>query len=880
MPPTSAGTSAVLADGEVVFVRPLHPPDTAAVLALHEGLGDRDRYLRFFGLPSGLDRLCAQIAGEAGPRHAAVGAFRRERLIGVAHFEVSADPTEAEVALAVDGRAQAHGVGTLLLEHLASLARNQGIRRFTGEVMAENNRMLRVFTDLGLPYRMSRGGPEREFVIVLEPGEDYWTALAERERVADVASLQSVLRPESVVVVGASRRTGSVGRAVLSNLLDGGFPGRLFAVNPHATEVAGVPCVPSVPQLPECPELAVVCVPAAAVPEAVEECGKRGVRAVVVISAGLTGTELGDRVVTAARTYGMRLVGPNCVGVADPGAGLNATFVPGTVPAGPVGVVSQSGGFAIALLESLRRLGLGLSSLVSTGDKYDVSGNDLLLWWLRDPATEIAVLYLESFGNPRKFSRLARMLARDKPVVAIRTGETEVAQRAAASHTAAAATPAVTRDALYEQAGVIAVDTISELVETVAALSWQSFPAGNRVAVLSNAGGAGVLAADACVRHGLVLPGIRPETADTLRALLPAQASLADPIDTTAAVAAETFGACLDAVLADPEVDAVLAATVPTALGDPMTAVPARIRRAGKPVLAVRLGQLAHVEPLADEQGPVTASYTDPADAAAALGHVVRYARWRAAPAVPAPELSDVDASRAASLVRSYLAAGRRWLAPPEVVDVLGCFGIPLVETRYAGTEDEAVAAFADLARPVALKADVEGMLHKSAQGGVALDVSDEARVRTIVAAWRREFGAGWRGVVLQPMAARGREFLVGINSDEVFGPLVVFGLGGTDTDVVADRAARLAPLTATDADRLLDGLRSSTKLFGGGQLDRDAVRNVLLRVSRLAELLPEVAELDLNPLVAGGDGCLALDARIRIEPRTPADPFLRRLRT
>ncbi|NKQ51788.1 GNAT family N-acetyltransferase [Amycolatopsis sp. K13G38] len=875
---TESGFTAVLADGEVVLVRPLRPQDTAAVLALHRGLDEHDRYLRFFGIPGNLDELSARIAAEPGPRHCAVGAFRQRDLVGVAHYEAGAEPTEAEVALTVDSRAQAHGVGTLLLEHLVSLARAHGIRRFTGEVLAENARMVRVFSDLGLPYRMTPGGPERQFVLDLAPGESYWTALAERERLADVASLESALRPRSVVVIGASRRSGSVGHAVLANLLDGGFPGKLFAVNPHATAISGVPCAPSVAELPECPDLAVVCVPAAAVPDAVEQCGKLGVRAVVVISAGLTGTELGERVVTAARTYGMRLVGPNCIGVANPGSRLNATFVPGAVPAGPVGVVSQSGGFAIALLESLRQLGIGLSSLVSTGDKYDVSGNDLLMWWQRDTGTGIAVLYLESFGNPRKFGRLARMLAREKPVLAIRTGDTEIARRAAASHTAAAATPAVTRDALYEQAGVIAVDTISELVETVAALSWQPLPAGNRVAVISNAGGAGVLAADACARHGLVLPDIGEETRAALRALLPDQASVRNPIDTTAAVDAALFGSCLDLLLADPAVDAVLAATVPTALGDPMAAVAQRVRACAKPVLAVRLGQLAHVEPLADEHGPATASYSDPADAAAALGHVARYARWRATPEGVAPELSDVDPARAVSLIRSYLAQGRRWLAPLEVVDVLGCFGIPLAETRYAEDEDAAATVFRELNRPLAMKADVEGLLHKSAAGGVVLDVGDETAARDVVRDWRRKFGAGWRGAVLQPMAARGRELLVGIHADETFGPLVVFGLGGTDTDLVADRTARLAPLTTADADRLLEGLRSSAKLFDG--LDRDAVRDVVLRISRLAELLPEVAELDLNPLLSTGSGAVVLDARIRIEPRTGADPFLRRLRT
>ncbi|HVV29462.1 MAG TPA: GNAT family N-acetyltransferase [Mycobacteriales bacterium] len=876
------GSNAVLADGEVVLVRPLGLGDADAVLRLHDSLDERDRYFRFFGVPAGLPALARRISAEPGPGHGAVGAFRQDRLVGVAHYEVGHDPVEAEVALAVDGRAQAHGVGTLLLEHLGSMARAAGIHRFTGEVLAENSGIIRVLSDLGLPFEMSAGGPERDFVLALEPGEGYWNALAERERVADVASLRAVLRPVSVAVAGASRHTGSVGHAVLANLIEGEYRGRLSAVNPYATEIEGIPCAPSVLELPDCPELVVVCVPAAAVPEVVEQSGQRGARAVLVISAGLTGTGLGERVLAAARKYGLRLVGPNCVGVAnaDPAVRLNATFVPGTVPPGTVGVVTQSGGFGIAVLEELRELGIGLSGLVSTGDKYDVSGNDLLLWWQRDRGTRIAVLYLESFGNPRKFGRLARGLARAKPVVAIRTGDTEVARRAAASHTAAAATPAVTRDALYRQAGVIAVDTVSDLVGTVAALSWQPLPGGNRVAVVSNAGGAGVLAADACARHGLLLPELSGATTEALRETLPGQASLRNPVDTTAGVNAEVFGRCLEIVLADPGIDAVLAAAVPTALGDPITAVAAKARDGGKPVLAVRLGQLGHVAPLGDGHGPATASYSDPAGAAEVLGHLARYAAWRARPGDTAAPLSNVDENKARMLVRACLSAGRRWLNPTEVTELLACFGIPTVETLHAANEHAAAAAFARLPKPVVLKADVEGLVHKSAAGGVVLGVRTKAEVRDVVTGWRRSFGNRWRGVVLQTTAEPGRELLAGISSDDVFGPLLVFGLGGTDTDLIADRAARLAPLTETDADELLDSLRSSRKLFESAELDRSAVRDVLVRLGKLAGALPEVAELDLNPLVVRSRGCVVLDARVRLEPRPPADPYLRRLRT
>ncbi|HET9138135.1 GNAT family N-acetyltransferase [Actinophytocola sp.] len=880
------GVRALLADGRVVAVRELGPADEAEVLDLHARLSERDQYLRFFGPMAPLGSVARQIARARDDGHAALGAYLGGVLIGVANYEVLGDdPNTAEVALVVDGAAQAHGVGTLLLEHLASLGRSRGLRRFVADVLAENHRMMKVFVDAGLAYRSTGGGPERQVMISLAPDETYLEAVGERERVADVASLAAVLRPGSVVVVGAGRRAGSVGNAVLRNLLGAGFAGALTAVNPHADEVAGVRCWPSVAELPEVPDLAVVCVPAAAVPDAVEQCGQRGIRAAVVISAGLSGSELGPAVLDAVRRHGMRLVGPNCVGVVntDPSVRLDATFARGAAPAGRVGVVTQSGGVGIALMESLRQLGLGVSTLVSTGDKYDVSGNDLLLWWRQDTRTDIAVLYLESFGNPRKFSRVARALARTKPVLAVRPAGSDVAQRAAASHTAATATPAVTRDALFEQAGVIAVDTVGELIDTIAALSWQPLPAGNRVAVLSNAGGSGVLAADACVHNGLIVTELAPATTAALRALLPAQASVTNPVDTTATVDAPTFAACLRVLLAADEVDAVIAAGVPTALGDPVTAVATLAGSLEKPVLAVRPGQLASVTGLAATSATI-ACYADPAPAAAALGRVARYAGWRREPAGHVPDLTGLAVPGATGLVHTHLSAlpAGGWLEPLEVTALLESFGIPVLRPIIADDGDGAVAAWRWFGAPVAIKAIADTALHKSAAGGVLLNLADETEVRAAVDTLAQRFGAALRGMQVQPMVPAGRELIVGVSSDELFGPLVVFGLGGTDTDLIADRTARLAPLTDTDAQRMVHSLRSSPALFGPNAknpLPTHDISDVLLRVGRLAELLPEIAELDLNPLVVTETGCVAVDARIRIEPRHPTDPFLRRLR-
>jgi acyl-CoA synthetase (NDP forming)/GNAT superfamily N-acetyltransferase len=882
---SSSGVRALLADGRVVVIRTVGSADADAVLALHTRLSEHDRYLRFFGSGTRiLDPITRRITRTPDGTHGAVGAWLGEKLVGVANYETLPDSTTAEVALIVDGTVQARGLGTLLLEHLAFLARHRGITRFVAEVLAENRRMIQVFADAGLPHQISTMGPERHVEISLTEDAAFAAAVDERDWVADVASLANLLRPRSIVVVGAGRGPGSVGHAVLRNLLDGGYAGRLTAVNPHADEIAGVPCLPSVAELTEAPDLAVICVPAVSVPDAVEDCGREGIPAVVVISAGLSGTDLAARVLASVRRHGMRLVGPNCVGVVNTAVGMDATFTRGDVPQGDVGIVTQSGGVGIALVELLRQLGLGVSTMVSTGDKYDVSGNDMLLWWRHDEHTKAAVLYLESFGNPRKFSRLARTLARTKPVIAVRSAESDVAQRAAASHTAAAATPAVTRDALFEQAGVIAVDTVSEVTDVLAALAWQPLPAGNRVAILSNAGGAGVLAADACVHNGLLIPSLGARTRAALAERLPAQASLDNPIDTTAAIDAATFGACLEVLLADEEIDAVLAAGVPTALADPVTAAPAIARRRVKTVLVARPGQLASVTGLGDEQDstPATASFADPAAAAAALGRLAAYARWRGRPASSPVGPADIQLDRARVLVRDFLRANRDggWLAPDATMRLLDLFGIPVVRSIQAGHVDEAVAALRELGGPVAVKVVAAGVLHKARAGGVVLNVATDEDLRAAITGFQDRFGDAVQGVLLQPMAEPGRELIIGVDSDDTFGPLVVFGLGGTDTDLIADRAARLTPLSETDAVEMVHGLRSSGALFGGDHpLPTAGLVDVLTRVSWLAEALPEVTELDLNPVVVHENGCQVLDARIRLVPREPADPFLRRLR-
>jgi acyl-CoA synthetase (NDP forming)/GNAT superfamily N-acetyltransferase len=875
------GVRALLADGRVTLVRRLTPADAEAVALLHQGMPAQDTYLRFFTLrPPRLTTFAAHVTSE-DVRHATLGAYLDGVLTGVATYEVVADPAEAEVALAVDHRQQAHGVGTLLLEHLASLARQHGVRRFVADVLAENAGMLRVFHDLGLPCQVEGTGPELRVVLPLNPDDRYLDTVTDREVHADIASLTRLLRPRSLAVVGAGRTAGTVGHAILDRLTGTRFTGRLMAVNPHAAEIDGVRCYPSVMELPAVPDLVVIAVPAAAVPAVLADCATRRVPAVVVVTAGITGeTKLHTEVLKAVRGGGFRMVGPNCLGIVntDPLVRLDASFSDHPAVAGDIGVVTQSGGAGIALLDQLGAAGLGVSTMVSTGDKYDVSSNDMLRWWEFDDTTKVAVLYLESFGNPRKFARLARRLGRHKPIVALRTGTSEVARRAAASHTAASATPAVTRDALYRQAGVIAVDTLTEMTATVAVLSKQSVPGGPRTLILTNAGGGGVLAADACAREGLHVVPPSPTLRHAFSRLLPATASLGNPVDTTAAVPADTFARCLHAALDDPEVDAVLAITVPTAMGDPSTGIvdavaKARARGRDTPVVAVDLTQRESLRVI----GAIP-TFAEPAVAVSALAHAAHYGQWlRRMPGI-VPALSGIDTNAARAIVDDFLAAQPEggWLSAPDVTKLLSCFGIPVLDVVAAADEDQAVTAFRASPGPVALKAVARGLLHKSAGGGVALGVTDESELRARSRAMREHFGDDLLGYLVQPMATPGRELLVGVVGDASFGPLVVFGLGGTDTDVVDKRVSCLVPVTDVDSHELLRSLPAPKAL---ADVDVDAVAATVMRVGRLAELLPEVAEMDLNPLIAYETGCVVADARILLRPVEPADMTLRTLR-
>ncbi len=881
---------ALLADGSTVEIRPAGPADFDAVKAMHEAMSPDNLYLRFFNF----SRLAAEtearrICREPRPGHVALLALSAGEVVGCASYDASGGPAGpgpvAEVAFAVAEHMHHRGIATLLLEHLVSYARSHQISVFTAQTLSENTPMLKVFTDAGLPVQRHCEDGVMDMTIPLpsEVGgtdlDTYLNAVAERERRAEVASLRHVLAPESVVVIGASRRRGTVGRAILDNIITGGYYGRLYVVNPRARQISGEHCLASVRDLPEPADLAVIAVPPAAVLDVAEQCGQRGVRSLVVITSGLDTAACAD-LLAVCRRHGMRLVGPDCFGVAVPAIGLDATFAAKHPRPGTAGLVMQSGGLGIAMVDQLSRLGIGISSFASVGNKLDVSSNDMLMWWEHDGATKLAVLYIESFGNPRKFARTARRVGATMPVLAVQAGRSV----AAASHTAALATPLVSRDALYEQAGVITTPGFGELVETTALLASQPVPAGRTVAIVSNVGGAGLLAADACTDLGLTVHRPHGLTSRRLRALLPDTGAVGGPVDTTVAISAESFRQCLELVAADEEVDALIALVLPTApTGDLVTAIQqAQVR---VPLAAVVLDQAESVRliPRIGGDGQIPA-YGYPEAAATAMARAARYGAWRTEPRGQVPGLPDIRTEDAHALLHEFFHAtlGGGWLPPDKTAELLRCYGIPLAELTPARSEDEAVRAFQAVAGPVVLKADVPGLMHKTDVGGVELDLRTEADVRAAYRKLADRFGERQRQMLVQPMIAGGTEVIVGVADDHMFGPVVVFGLGGLATEVLADRAARLTPLTDTDADRLIGSIRTAPLLrgqHGSPPADLAALRDLLLRVSRLADDLPEVTELDLNPVIARPDGVFVVDARIKATPYQPQDPFLRKLR-
>ena len=882
---------ALLTDGSTVQIRPARPEDFDAVRDLHAKLSPDSLYLRFFSMSSvAAEREAGRLCRAPAPDHVALLVLMDGELIGCGSYECDDPPSQsAEVAFTVADDMHNRGAGMLLLEHLVSLARGRGINVFTAETLSENARMLRVFADAGLQVHRALADGVYDLTFPLPAGEAdtalgaYRDAVAERERSADVASLRHVLAPASVAVTGAGRRPGSAGRAILRSIVTGGFPGPVYAVNPAAAELDGVPCLPSAAALPGDVDLAVIATPAAAVTGIAEECGQRGVKALVVLAGGLDLAARTD-LLGICRRYGMRMVGPASLGVASTSIGLNAMYSARNPTPGSVGLALQStGGTGFVLVEHLSRLGIGISSLVSLGDKDDVSGTDMLLWWESDPATKLALLYLESVKNPAKSVRTARRVGRSMPVLTVYVGRSTTGRRLTGAR-ATAATPLLTRQALFEQAGMIATANLGELLDTATLLAAQPPSAGDRVAVVSNTRGAAILAADACGDAGLQVAALTTDTQRALRDLLSRAATVTGPVDTTLQVAPGQFRQCLELAGADPGVDAVLALTATSASHDLVPEIPAARLRV--PIAAAVLDQVEVVRllraPGADS--PAVPAYAYAESAARALGHAARYGRWRATPPGTVPDLDGLRPDRARELVTGFLADWPRtggWLPLDPTVELFACYGVPLADSIGVVTEDGAVAAAERFGGPVTLRADVPGLVRARRAGALLIDLHGAAEVRRGFRKLAETFGRRLAGVIVKPMVTGGIEVAISVLQEEVAGPLVLFGAGGAAADALADRAARLAPLTDADADALIRSIRAAPLLPGRPGTpgaDLAALRDLLLRVSRMADDLPQIAELELSPVFARPHGAQAVDARIRLQAAEPADAHLRQL--
>ena len=880
----------VLRDGSTVRIRVMRPSDEAGLFKLLSSLSEESRWLRFY-----CNQNSAAIAAEAHREANLDHAFgliacsgKDERVVGHA-FYAAVTEHRAEVAFSIANDFQGRGLGSILLGQLAQVASANGIDIFEAEVVAANHRMLHVFRASGFPIEVNANAGQLRVVFPTSFTAEARTQFERRESIAAVNALKLFFEPRGVAVIGASRQRGTIGGEILHNLLSYGFKGPVYPVNPSATVIQDVPSFPTIEEVPGPVDLAVIVVPATAVVEVAAACARKGVKALVVISAGFseTGAEGKARqaeLVSVCRGAGMRLIGPNCMGIANtnPEVLLDATFAPAFPPRGRVGFSSQSGALGFAIMAFAGSLGLGISTFVSVGNKADISGNDLLRYWESDDDTDVILLYLESFGNPKKFSEIARRVGRKKPIAVVKSGRSAAGARATSSHTGALiAASDVTVDALFRQAGVVRTDTLAELFDVASLVANQPLPSGNRVGIITNAGGPGILCADACEARGLEVPVLSRDSQARLRDFLPAGASVANPVDMIASAPAEHYRRAIEIAGTDENVDSLIVIFTPplvTRAEDVAQSIVEAVQQIEnrKPVLSVFLS--AQNAPKELREGNVSIpSYSFPETAAIALARATRYSHWRERRETYPARFENIRTDEAAAVVADALARGEGWLRPDEVAQICACYGLPLIEQRVVSNAEAAAEAAAELGGDIALKAIAPGLVHKTEAGAVRLRLHGPEAVRAAAREMGERLSAHGHspsGFVVQKMAPRGVEMLVGVVHDPQFGPVVACGAGGVQVELLKDVSVRLSPLSNEDAAEMVRELKTYpllTGFRGSPPADVAALENGLLRLSAMVEDLPQIAELDCNPFVVHETGATILDARIRVttvEPR------------
>ena len=868
----------VLRDGSTVHLRPIRPDDDLRLLDMLHRMSEEALYYRFLSVPK-IDRDKAREMVQVDPeRQRVLVAEYAGDIVATAGYYISTHADRAEVAFAVADAWRGRGIGTRMLECLAEIGRRSEIRTFDAYVLGENRRMIDVFLESGFAVsrRMDHGVIRVSLDLELSPS--FTERTLTRSEQAAAASMRPFFEPDVIAVIGANRLRGRIGSEILHNIIANGFTGRVVPVHPDASAVEGLPAVRRVSDIDGPVDLAVIAVPAARVPDAVDDCIAKGVKALVVISAGFSetggaGRELEAQLVEKIRAAGIRMIGPNCMGIinTDPARRVNATFSPVYPPAGRVAFSTQSGALGLAILEYVTRRNLGMSTFASIGNKADVSSNDLIQFWSHDDRTDVILLYLESFGNPRKFSQIARRVGRRKPIVAVKAGRSSAGARAASSHTGARATSDALTDTLLRQSGVIRTHTLEEMFDVAALLANQPIPTSNRVAIVTNAGGPGILAADACEANGLTVTTLTADTASRLRVFLPAAASVANPVDMIASASAEDYRRTIELVLADPNVDSLLTIFIPpivTAAEDVAQAIQQAAVGSTKPVLATFMG----VQNTLAVAGIPT--YTFPESAAVALAHVTEYGEWRRTPTAAPPHLPLFQRDTARAVVVDALQDGGGWLEPAAAERLLTAAGLTVAASRVARTPDEAVRIAEEIGWPVVMKGLGPTLLHKTEAGAVKLRLNDPAAVRGAYADLSETLADRLEGVLVQRMVAAGVEMVAGGLNDPLLGAVIMAGTGGIFVELVGDTAFRMCPLTEPDAISLIEELKGKVLLRGyrGAPIaDESAFRALLLAVSQLLDVCPEIEEMDLNPVMVLRKGAVVVDARIKVGPLKPA---------
>jgi acetyl coenzyme A synthetase (ADP forming)-like protein len=881
----------VLRDGSSVRIRAAHATDEAGILAFLKGLSDESRRLRFGDVKTDLEATARRWAGIEGCEDCCVLGVKGGDVVAQASYVQSAKD-RAEVGFTVTDAFQGRGLGTLLLKRLAEAASGDGVAVFEADVLADNNKMMELFRESGFGITMKSEPGKIRVQFPTSLTTEARARFEAREQIAAMNAVRGMLAPRSVAVIGAGRKRKTIGGEVFHNLMDGGFNGPVYPVNPVAEVVQSVRAYKSILDIPGPVDLAVIVVPAKLTMQAARECAEKGVHGMVVITAGFgetgpAGKEMQRELMAIAREAGMRVIGPNCMGVINThdDVRMNATFSPNAPMQGNVGFLSQSGALGLAVIEYANTLNLGLSTFISVGNKADLSGNDFIQYWADDPATDVIALYLESIGNPRKFARITRRVGRQKPILVVKSGRSSAGARATSSHTGALLGASdVTVDALFKQAGVIRTDTLGEFFDVATLLANQPRPKGNRVAILTNGGGPGILCADACEADGLIVPQVPDDIKAKLAEFLPADAGLNNPVDMIAAAPGESYRKALKLLAEWDGIDAVIILYVPVLVTN-SEEIAAGVRAACLeikreiPMLSVFLSSKGTPDTLKTE-GLSMPSYPFPEDAARALAHAVRYGIWAETPEGVVPEYKDIRTSEGKGLIADVLGSLQgadeeksRWLLPDEVAKLLGCYGVPMAAWRLAATPAEAGAAAEEIGGKVALKGVAPKLIHKTEAKAVVLNLQGAADVQQAAVEMAARIAAQGTTVekffIQQMIPAGGVEMLVGVVHDKLFGPVVACGAGGTAVEVLKDVKVRITPLTDRDAHEMVTSLRTFPLLDGfrgAPKCDVAGLEELLLRVAAMVEQHPEIAEMDCNPVIVRPEGAVIVDARIRIE--------------